>query len=258
MRRALFLLLALAADAAADPLVLSPSGAERRRALEAGPKDAVVEQLRAAQPEALFKLARSVIEGLDVYRVRVVKNERIGKETTGPVEMLVTLREKPYTAVASFVSGLGKGRRALFNPAIRSDALRVREPGFVGLFGPLWVRLDNPVLRWQSNHAPTELGFGHLLDLYENDFRRAEAAGGLTVEHLGFGASGDYCLHVTGPGKAKELYSYDSRFCVDLARGLPTLVEVRDQQGFFESFAYSDVEPVTPTSDLFSVEKAGL
>ncbi|MBS1150289.1 MAG: putative transrane, partial [Myxococcaceae bacterium] len=166
-------------------------------------------------------------------------------------EIVATIRETPFAARLEFVRGPGKGRRVLYNSTLRKREFRVREAGFLSIFGGLWIDVDNRMAKKESNHSPMEAGLGNLLRRFKKDLDRATPMGGFGVKHEGWDAKGNFCSIWTSPNQGAGFDSATTRICTDLKSGLPSKVEAFDAKGgMIETYEFFDAKAVT-LSDAF-------
>lgn len=168
----------------------------------------------------------------------------------GPAQTIqLTIRERPQAIRAEFVAGPAAGRKVIYDSTVRRDEVRVREAGLLGLAGAVWLGIDNPLTRRDTNHPIVHLGFAPLIALLRADFERATRFGGFARQDDGFDREGRYCTRYTAPASATGLYAKAARIAVDPEQMLPTRVEVDDAKGPLEVMAYRDVAPAaTPDS----------
>lgn len=247
---------------AAPPARAEPEAAagllQRLQALAALPPGEVEPQLAQLSPDQLFTALQEKLAAMPVYRYRLVKYERLPHETVGPVELVATVREKPYAVRADFVGGLGQGRVALFSEQLDPKRLRVREAGFASIFGPLWVNLDDPITRRQSNHGANELGLRLILDTFQKNWARADAAQAAAPTRTWRAEQMDYCLRRAVPKEVAPTNGRDSTLCFSPASLVPTFVEIHDHKGLLERLYYRSVQPVDVAADYFTPKSAGL
>jgi hypothetical protein len=128
----------------------------------------------------------------------------------------------------------------VFWNARRPREVLVREAGLLGL-AAIWLDIDGGLVRGDTNHRATELGFGPLLDLIERELRGAMPHGGHQRQDHGYDAAGNYCLTFTAPPAGKTLYARRTRVCVDPRLALPVQIEVEDGAGFLERYQYTQI-----------------
>ncbi len=217
---------------------------------------ALLEQVSAAD---LVEIGKSAARALGTYSVRLEKQERIDGELQDPQTAMVWVQPSPLALRVEFVDGSPKGRRLLYNSALRSGELRAREAGFLGIAGAIWVGINNSLTRRDSNHPITDIGFTPLMELIAKDFTSAAAAGGHTRKNEGPDPDGLYCILFTAPAGATGLYATSARLCIDPVQGLPLRTEITDGEGFLERYVYRDVKPnLTLRPDHFTPEGAKL
>lgn len=199
--------------------------------------------------DSLLDLGSESLNRLGPYITLCEKRERVGGKHQ-PMQLLrLTVREKPQSVRAEYLEGPWSGRHLLFDSQNRPDQIRVKEGGFLGVAGAIWLGIDSGLTRRDSNHPASEFGFGPLLHIFKEDFRKALPSGGFSRVDEGFDARGHWCMKFTAPAGAKGLYAAGARICFDLASALPMRVEVDDTSGPLESFVYREVN-AAPTADF--------
>jgi hypothetical protein len=228
------------------------SDAERRARVAAMSKDELAAFMREVPGEALVKLGQRIVAALGTYAYVMAKQERVGGKLLDEQRIFTTLREAPFAVRLEFIGGPAKGRKVIYNPAVKADEFRVREAGFLSIAGRLWIRLDSGLATKDSNHTIKESGLGNLLRNFERDQARAKELGGLTVKHEGWDAKGLYCALYVMPNKGVGFDSASSRICTDVALGLPLRVEGFDASGALrERFEFSDLKRAAVTDETF-------
>lgn len=216
---------------------------------------ALLEQVSAGD---LVAIGRSASRALGTYSVRLKKQERIDGELQDPQTAMVWVQPSPLALRVEFVEG-PKGRRLLYNSALRARELRAREGGFLGIAGAIWVGVDSSLTRRDSNHPITDIGFAALMELIGRDFTSAATTGGHARKNEGPDPEGLYCILFTAPGSATGLYATSARLCIDPVLGLPLRTEITDREGLLESYRYTDVKPkLSLPADHFTPEGAKL
>jgi hypothetical protein len=262
MRTALALaVLALASPALADPPAapapipaaapapaLTPDAfvqldvAGRREALAKLSKAEQTALFKALTPSQLLGLAQKSLSAMNEYQGELTKQERVDGDIQAPQTLEVGIREKPYAIRIKVIAGPPKGRRCLYNPAVKKGEVRARESGFKGIVGAVWIDMNGSLAKGDTNHVISDTGFGHTLQIVQGDIAASASAGGLTRVDEGFDPRGLYCMKVTAP-KGVKTYAVKSRLCFDPVLGLPLSVEVDDAKGFLERFNWAKVKP---------------
>jgi hypothetical protein len=238
--------------------LLGLSVAERGAELGRLSRDDLRRLLTEAPVETLLALGRQGVAALGAYRTRLTKRERVRGKMLPDQGIDLTVREKPRALRIEFVSGPGAGRRVLYDETQRAGEIRVREGGVLGFAGGVWIGLDNPLTRAETNHRATEVGFAMLLDLIERDLRAAAAHGGHTRGAQDFEPSGAFAAEFVAPPGATGLYARKCRLAFDLTRSLPVGIEVHDGEGLLEVYRYADIAPFSPPPDFFTLRAAKL
>lgn len=253
-------LLALGASEGSLAQRLAGLSDEARRAeissLAPAERFAVLEQVPAGD---LVEIGKNAARALQTYSTKLTKQERIDGELQDPQAAMVWFQPSPLALRVEFIEGSPKGRRLLYNSSLRTDELRAREAGFLGIAGAIWVGVNSSLTRGDSNHPITDIGFGALMDLIGKDFSTAASAGGHARTNEGPDAKGLYCILFTAPKDVAGLYATSARLCIDPVLGLPMRTEITDTKGFLERYIYSDVKPnLTLPPDHFTPEGAKL
>ena len=252
------------AEPAADVVAPAPAPraltelneSERRARVAAMSKDELAAFMRETPGEALVKMGQRVVSGLGTYSYTMTKQERVGGKLLDEQQIVTTLRESPFAVRLEFVGGPSKGRKVIYNPAVKADSFRVREAGFFSIVGRLWISLDSGLAKKDSNHTIKESGFGNLLRGFERDQARAKEKGGLTVKHEGWDAKGLFCTVYVMPNKGQGFDSASTRICTDVVLGLPARVEGYDASGtLLERFEFAGVKKVSAGEDTFDPDK---
>jgi hypothetical protein len=231
---------------------------ERSRALEALSLAERARFFQALLVTDLVALGRKSLSGLGIYQARVTREERVGDRVHGPDQVEVTVREKPLAVRLDFVDGPHKGRRALYDAKARPKEMLARESGVLGMFS-VWLPVNSGLVRRDTNHTITEIGFGAMIETMQAEQAKAAAAGGYARTDEGFDARGLYCMLFTAPSGAHGLYAHKLRYCVEGARVLPMRIEVFDDRGRREYVEYHDLRPHQPLGDAcFTAQAAGL
>jgi hypothetical protein len=232
--------------------------AERKALLESRPREAVGELVRTSSQGRLIELGRRAVRELGIYTARLRKQERVKGKWLPAQVAAITVRERPFAVRMEVIEGPRKGRKVLYNEELRKGEMRVREAGLLGLKA-LWLDLDNPLTRRDTNHPVTDLGFGSILRHLARDQQLAAPLGAHGRQDEGFDRQGRWCLTFLAPPQARDLYAQRTRMCLDLVLGLPVELEVHDREGLLERIEVTDVRPnVRPPPDFFRDEALGL
>jgi hypothetical protein len=231
---------------------------DRTHALGRLDRDELAGLLAKLPPPSLVAIGRQAVRALGPYRAKLTKRERVGETMLEAQVLELAIREAPRAVRITFSSGPSAGRRVLYNEELRRDEVRVKEAGVLGMAGAVWLHLDNPLTRRDTNHRVTEIGLESLLALIEKDMRAGESAGGHARQDVGWDPRGRYHLRFTAPEGATGLYARTTDLTLDPLRSIPVHVDVADEQGPLESFEYADVEPTPIAADFFSLKAAKL
>jgi hypothetical protein len=223
-----------------------------------GPRAAQEQALRAASVDELIARGRASLPGLGVYRVRLEAQERVGKKLQPSQTMQLWVREKPFAVRVQYLEGHAAGRKAIYDTAQRTDDLRVRESGFLGIAGAMWIGIDNSLVFRDTNHAITDVGFGALLRLQAQDMDKSKPFGGYARTDEGWNERGRWCIRYDAPPKAVGLYAQRSHICLDPVSYLPVEMTNWDAKGLLETYVFSNLEPRADGGEAFALKSAGL
>jgi hypothetical protein len=215
--------------------------------------------VRTMSTEDLLEHARAAARELGDYRVRLVKRERVKGKVLAAQTLEATVRSSPPAIRLEFRSGPSAGRKLVYNSLLRPNELRVKEPGLLGLAGAVWIGLDNPLTRGDTNHAATALGYAQFIELLAHDFELARPAGGHTRQGEGLDAAGRWVATFVAPSGARGLSATTAKITFDLALGMPVALESSDAKGLVESYDYELLGKQLQLKDeVFTPEGAGL
>lgn len=245
-----------AVEAPALPPLTELSDGDRRARVATMSKDELATFMRETPGEALVKMGLRAVAALGTYTYTMTKQERVGGKLLDAQQIATTLRESPFAVRLEFVAGPAKGRKVIYNPAVRADEFRVREAGFFSIAGRLWISLESGLAKKDSNHTIKESGLGNLLRRFERDQARAKEKGGLTVKQEGWDAKGLYCALYVMPNEGQGFDAASTRICTDVPAGLPARVEGYDARGtLLERFEFAGVKKATVGDDTFDPDK---
>ena len=245
-----------------EPLPLNDlaklSSSERRQLLSALSRDDQAKALAQFPVGDLLSTGLKRVGELGTYRLRLIKEERVDGKLLPQQTMDLLVQQAPLAILAEVVAGPAKGRRLLYNAALRTDEFRVKEAGLLGAAGAVWIGLDNKMTRRDTRHRATNLGYSPVLSMIETYFVKAQPVGGYARKDEGFGENG-YCMLYTAPAAAKGLYATKARLCVDPVELLPTRVETWDGEGLLERLTFElKATRVKTPEDQFTPKGAGL
>lgn len=247
----------VAAELTAHKL-LSMSGPERRRVLSTLSREELGGLFVAPLPPSLVAMCKAGLAELGTYAVRLQKTERVEDGALERQDIDLTVRPSPLAIRGDFGEGPARGRKLLYNQELQAGAIRVREPGFFGIFGGIWLDLDSSTMRKQSSRPVTDLGFAVPVAHVAHDFALASTAKDIRTDIEGLDAANRLCLRIRSP-RGAQLFADHMRICFDLGLGLPVVIESYGASGLAESFVFSNVKPrVKVDSAFFTLEGAGL
>jgi hypothetical protein len=210
------------------------------------PREGQEKLLRAASPEDFIVQGRLAVAELGIYRVLLVKQERIAGKLQEVHVLRVTVREQPFAVRLESELGETRGRKIVFDSVRNPNVLRVREPGVLGWVGWITISTKNKQVFKSTNHPATDVGLGALLRIQEEDLETAKPLGGYARSDEGWNERGRWCIHYEAPAKAAHLYASKSKVCLDPVSWLPLETTVWDATGLLETYVYSELEPNAP------------
>lgn len=218
----------------------------------AASRDELAAFLRDTPPEVLLAVSERAVSALETYTYTMAKQERVQNTLLEEQVIRVSTKERPFAVRLDYVHGPSTGRIVLYNGSVKSAEFRVREAGFLGLAGPLWLPLDSPLARGDSNHAVNEAGLGSLVRRLKRELDKASRLGGLRVTDEGWNPAGHYCQLYHMPNDGKGFDAARTRLCTDPTLGVPVRVESFDVNGAVtERFVFSDIKRESLSDTLF-------
>jgi hypothetical protein len=214
-------------------------------------------RIRRATPEELVAYGRAAVSTMPIYRMHVAKRERIDGTVGAVQEIDALVREAPLAVRAEWAKGDMAGRKVLYDSTVRAHQMRAREAGILGWVGAVWIDTGSSLTRRDTRHAVTELPLSSALDQLQRNFDASRPLGGPKREDLGWDEHGHWCVRFTAP-PGFVAYGRVIRLCFDVERRLPAEVEISDEQGLVESFAYSQVRPAPGAESELTARAAGL
>ncbi len=202
--------------------------------------------LRAASPEEILARGRLADAELGIYRVLLVKQERIGGKLQEVHVLRVTIREQPFAVRLVSELGEASGRKIIYDAQRNPHELRVREPGVLGWVGWISISAQSKLAFKSTNHPASDVGFGALLRLQTEELQAGKAFGGYTRTDEGWNERGRWCIRYESPPKATHLYATRSKVCLDPVTWLPMETTVWDAKGLLEVYVYTELVPHVP------------
>ena len=175
-----------AEDLASPILFLGPDGC---RAAFGAMKPEVVRLVLDRTDDWVFLVAaRRATERIEQYTATLLKQERLGKKLQGLETIELKVRESPKAIYMRWLDGPHKRREMLYNAErFGPDKIRARVAGLLGV-GPVTIGMDSAVAKRGTNHIATEVGFRHMLELIDADYRKAAPLGEVRRVSHGLGS----------------------------------------------------------------------
>ena len=247
-------LIALSLSAAPEPPA-SPDAALLKQKIDRGDMKGISEtafrQLMAtAEPMAILDAALLILKDHPQYTATLIKQERIRGDWQEVADVIaLQFQRDPMSAFLQWIGGPHRGRKVLYNKAASPDEIRVKESGLLGLFS-ISLRLDNPLMRRDSNHSIVELGLEYPLQRIRQDLKLIIQNGLQVIDP----SKGDWIeadgrryweIQVESPGPP-VYYTRWARLRFDIETGMMVTVESRDASGQrLEKISYQDVRWTT-------------
>lgn len=201
--------------------------------------------LRTSPLDHLLFLSEQAVFTLGTYSYLMAKRERVRGVLLEEQVIRVLAREQPFATRLEYEAGPSQGRIVIFNSAASPDHFRVREGGLLSIAGPLWLPVDSPMAKADSNHTIKEAGLGNLISRLRREVQKAAPLGGIQASSEGWNEAGHYCQLYVMPAGGKGFDSAKTRVCIDLSAGIPTRVESYAANGtLLERYAFSQLKPV--------------
>lgn len=237
----------------ADPAPAPPTAAPP----VAPPSDPVA----ALSQAEIIAREEAAIVALGTYRVRFTKRERIdGRlQDAQTYELLIKpAGAAPLAIVGEAVAGDVKGRKLLYNGALRRDEFLVREGGLFSVAGSLWLSLDSAMARQDSNHPMINMGFSSVIEYIKSDAEKTAPLGGHIRARAGLDVDG-YCILWRTPPGATGTYCREAYICFDPKTFLIRRVTLYDASGVKEDLRYHVLaQGLAPAAATFTPAGAGL
>lgn len=245
------LALSLALAAAPPP---SMTEAERKRQVAAMSREELTRFLTTTAPATLLAMSNQAVMSLGPYSYLMAKSERINGRMQATQTIRTTIREEPMAIRLDYLKGPSAGRVVIFDSTAKKTEFRVREPGFLSIVGKLWIPLDSPVTKDDSNHTVVEAGLGNLIRRLQKD--QARGGDAIKVVHEGWNERGHFCALYVLPDGGKGFDNASTRVCTDPLAGIPSKVEGFDAKGgLIERYEFSELRAITPEPTTWDTEK---
>lgn len=133
----------------------------------------------------LLETGRRAVSAIEQYTTTLQKQERLGRKMQKPETIALKVRHEPRAFYMKWLAGPFKGREVLYNAELLgADHIRVREGGLLGVV-PVTIGVDSSVARRGTKHLVTEVGLLPLVELIEQDYRKAAPAGDIQRKNHG-------------------------------------------------------------------------
>ncbi len=193
----------------------------------------------APTPESLLAQARTRLDAMASYQVRLTRQERLGAALPAAEDVIVSIRKNPRAVRLEWPDGPHKGRESIY---VDGGPMYISLPH--GLIPRMALDPNSPLVMRNSRHPITEAGFESILTTFAHDLAdtastKVRMAGTETPE--GFARPCDKVVATFAGGETGVLD-------FDPTTHLPALVERRAADGsLLESYRFLDVQADPPT-----------
>jgi hypothetical protein len=172
------------------------------------------------------------IEGLKDYSARLIKRERIAGRLDNYQQLLLKIRNKPFSVYAQFTyPSTLKGQEVIYVEGQNHGSMWAHRP--TSKIGTVSARPDSPIAMHDQRYPLTEIGLVNLvrrlIEVAEHDMKYEECDvkffPGVKIR----GRAGTCtCLQVVHPVPRQHFTFSLARICVDDEQGLPVRYESYD------------------------------
>ncbi len=206
--------------------------------------------LDATEDWVLIETGKRKYKQINTYTCILYKIERIDGELQGEEKILLKYREKPKAIYMKWLphpSSPWVGREALYNERILgAGKVRVREKGILGVI-PVTLPIDSEIAKRGTNHVITETGLKYLLDLIEENYRKANPNGDVEDKNYGIVDVDGHKVYkrenILSRDKSKGYYCYRLMNYIDFTRSLEIKAETWNHDNeYSESYLYTQIQ----------------
>ncbi len=127
-----------------------PKPAAGRKPVPASAEDTV---------RAVLAKARSRLEAMLTYQVKITRVERVGGKLQAEEEALLSIRRNPRAVRLEWVDGPSKGREVIYSSAVNERMMYVNMGNSALPISRMSIPVDSPLALRNSRHPITEAGF---------------------------------------------------------------------------------------------------
>jgi hypothetical protein len=129
--------------------------------------------------------ARTRLDAIGTYQVRLTRQERVGGELQPTEDVLLSIRRQPKAVRLEWTDGPHKGREVLYSATENRGLMHVKMAESLVPVPPLALAPDSPLALRTSRHPITEAGFDTILDRLESALtlsRRKDPGAGVVTD----------------------------------------------------------------------------
>jgi hypothetical protein len=123
---------------------------------------------RSASPQDKLRLvlteARSRLESMRTYQVKITRVERVGGQLQNEEEALLSIRRKPKGVRLEWTDGPSKGREVIYSSTVNDRMMYVNMANSALPISRMSIPVDSPLALRNSRHPITEAGFDTIFD----------------------------------------------------------------------------------------------
>jgi hypothetical protein len=108
---------------------------------------------------ALMAKAKSRLEAMSTYQVKITRVERVGGQLQAEEEALLSIRRNPRAVRLEWVDGPSKGREVIYSSAVNDRMMYVNMGNSALPISRMSIPVDSPLALRNSRHPITEAGF---------------------------------------------------------------------------------------------------
>jgi hypothetical protein len=146
---------AMTRDAVARGDQETPKRTAGRKPAPASPEDTL---------RAVMGKARSRLEAMSTYQVKITRVERVGGQLQPEEEALLSIRRNPRAVRLEWADGPSKGREVIYSSAVNDRMMYVNMGNSALPISRMSIPVDSPLALRNSRHPITEAGFDTIFE----------------------------------------------------------------------------------------------
>jgi hypothetical protein len=132
-----------------------PKRINGRKPAQASPEDTL---------RAVLAKAKSRLEAMSAYQVKITRVERVGGELQPEEEAMLSIRRNPRAVRLEWSDGPSKGREVIFSSAVNNRMMYVNMGNSALPISRMSIPVDSPLALRNSRHPITEAGFDTIFE----------------------------------------------------------------------------------------------